>query len=192
MADALRLGDEAGRVASSFCRATRLLCAGEHPMNVFLDGPKRFENLCAIARTMEILGFDRCLVHDPHRLVRDRYGKGRRRVAMAVSAGAFHRVAFERIEDPGSYLMALTGRVVVTVPDARSVALPDFSFRPGDTVVFGAETYGISGEVLAQADERVTVPQRGVTGSLNLAVSVGIVLYEAVRQLGPDAFDLAP
>jgi tRNA(Leu) C34 or U34 (ribose-2'-O)-methylase TrmL len=31
-------------------------------------------------------------------------------------------------------------------------------------------------------DERVTIPQRGMTESLNLTVSVGIVLFEFFRQ----------
>ena len=64
------------------------------------------------------------------------------------------------------------------MPDGRATPLPDFAFRPGDTIVFGSEGRGIGSEVLSLCDERVTIPQRGVTDSLNLAVSVGIFLFE--------------
>ena len=62
-------------------------------------------------------------------------------------------------------------------PTDGKVALK--GFRSGESA---AEGRGISPEVLALCDERVTIPQRGATQSLNLGVAVGIVLYEAVRQ----------
>ncbi len=152
-------------------------------MDVFLDSPQDFENLCLISRTLEVLGVGRCYVHDPNRLVRPRYGKSRTRQIKAISAGAFFRVAFERVEEPEAFLAALPGRKVATVPDQRAMPLPLFAFRPDDVVVFGSEGRGIRPEVLALCDERVTAPQRGVTGSLNLAVSSGIVLFEFFRQV---------
>ncbi len=152
-------------------------------MDVFLDSLQDFENLCLIARTLEVLGVGRCYVHDPNRLVRPRYGKSRTRQIKAISAGAFFRVAFERVEDPEAFLAALPGRKVATVSDQRAMPLPLFAFRPDDVVVFGSAGRGIRPEMLALCDERVTVPQRGVTGSLNLAVSSGIVLFEFFRQV---------
>jgi tRNA G18 (ribose-2'-O)-methylase SpoU len=53
--------------------------------------------------------------------------------------------------------------------------------------VFGSEGRGISPEVLELCEARVTIPQRGVTESLNLAVAVGIVVYEFFRQAGAQA-----
>lgn len=150
-------------------------------MDVLLDSPQDFENLCLISRTLEVLGVSRCYVHDPNRLIRPRYGKSRTRQIRAISAGAFFRVAFERVE-PEAFLSAFPGRKVATVPDQRATPLPRFVFRPDDVIVFGSEGRGIGPGVLALCDERVTVPQRGVTGSLNLAVSSGIVLFEFFRQ----------
>lgn len=151
-------------------------------MDVLLDSPQDFENLCLLSRTFEVLGVRRCYVHDPNRLVRPRYGKSRTRQIKAISAGAFFRVAFERVEEPDELLAALPGRKVATVPDQSATPLPRFAFRPDDVIVFGSEGRGIRPEVLALCDERVTVPQRRVTGSLNLAVSSGIVLFEFFRQ----------
>jgi tRNA (cytidine/uridine-2'-O-)-methyltransferase len=57
------------------------------------------------------------------------------------------------------------------------------SFRDGDYLVFGRETKGLPEELLGKnADTCLTIPMQPQTRSLNLATSVGIVLYEAVRQ----------
>lgn len=58
-------------------------------------------------------------------------------------------------------------------------------FRDGDHLVFGPETRGLPESLLAaRAADCLTIPQRpGGVRSLNLATAVGIVLYEAVRQV---------
>ena len=154
-------------------------------MNVFLDAPRNFEHVCVISRTLETLGVGLCYVYDPHRLIRPGYGKSRTRRIRTVSAGAFFRVAFERIEEPEAFLRASPGRKVATVPDAGAEPLTRFSFRPDDLLVFGSEGHGIRPELLALCDERVTIPQQGETQSLNLGVAVGIVLFEFLRQTDP-------
>ena len=57
-------------------------------------------------------------------------------------------------------------------------------FKPGDSIVFGSETKGISEEFLKENWEKTcTIPMANKNiRSLNLATSVGIVLYEAIRQ----------
>jgi tRNA (cytidine/uridine-2'-O-)-methyltransferase len=67
-----------------------------------------------------------------------------------------------------------------------SVPYIDWTFEPDDCLVFGRETRGLPEEVLHDNWERcLTIPMlnRSVR-SLNLATSVGIVLYEALRQTG--------
>jgi tRNA (cytidine/uridine-2'-O-)-methyltransferase len=60
-------------------------------------------------------------------------------------------------------------------------------FRPGDALVFGRETTGLGDELVEALGDRVlAVPAPGPVRSLNLATSVGIVLYEALRQCRPD------
>ena len=57
-------------------------------------------------------------------------------------------------------------------------------FRPGDRLVFGSESKGLSDELLnANTSHVLAVPmQVEHVRSLNLAMTVGIVLYEALRQ----------
>lgn len=57
-------------------------------------------------------------------------------------------------------------------------------FRDGDHLVFGRETRGLPESLLAQNESScLTIPMQPNARSLNLATSVGIVLYEAKRQL---------
>jgi tRNA (cytidine/uridine-2'-O-)-methyltransferase len=61
-----------------------------------------------------------------------------------------------------------------------------FRFQPDDCLVFGPETRGLPEELLAaNPDSCLTIPMPNTAvRSLNLATGVGIVLYEALRQLG--------
>ncbi len=60
----------------------------------------------------------------------------------------------------------------------------DKKFQPNDYLVFGRETKGLDEELITKHGENaITIPMpSGSTRSLNLATSIGIVLYEAVRQ----------
>lgn len=60
----------------------------------------------------------------------------------------------------------------------------DFQFAPNDCLVFGRETRGLPEELLrANWDRCLTIPMpNSRVRSLNLATSVGIALYEALRQ----------
>ena len=64
-------------------------------------------------------------------------------------------------------------------------AYTDWVFKNDDCLVFGRETAGLPEELLHQNwDHCLTIPMLNPKiRSLNLATSVGIVLYEAMRQL---------
>src|SRR5262245_16733613 len=73
-------------------------------------------------------------------------------------------------------------------PDARllmfsataSKSYLDAGFAPGDALVFGRESTGLSPDLLARRpDDVFGIPTLGPVRSLNLANAVGIVLYEA-------------
>jgi tRNA (cytidine/uridine-2'-O-)-methyltransferase len=59
------------------------------------------------------------------------------------------------------------------------------SYQPGDCLLFGGESHGLPHEFLDRHAERtLTIPMpAGKVRSLNLATAVGIVLYEALRQV---------
>jgi len=65
-------------------------------------------------------------------------------------------------------------------------AYTDWQFAPNDCLIFGRETRGLPEDLLEANRERcLTIPMPNPkVRSLNLATSVGIVLYEALRQTG--------
>ncbi|EAJ5118027.1 tRNA (cytidine(34)-2'-O)-methyltransferase [Campylobacter upsaliensis] len=62
---------------------------------------------------------------------------------------------------------------------------PYFSveFRAGDFLFFGSESFGLPNELMNLNEaHQITIPMKPYGRSLNLATSVGIVSYEALRQ----------
>ncbi len=56
-------------------------------------------------------------------------------------------------------------------------------YIPGDYIIFGSETRGIDENILNKYKNKCgTIPMTKKGRSLNLAVSTGIILYEAIRQ----------
>ena len=56
-------------------------------------------------------------------------------------------------------------------------------FKEGDFIIFGSETKGIPEDILNKFKERnITIPMTADGRSLNLAISTGIILYDAIRQ----------
>lgn len=49
-------------------------------------------------------------------------------------------------------------------------------------LVIGTELFGVSEEVVEQADRLITIPMLGMSQSLNVSVACAVVLYEAQRQ----------
>jgi len=65
-----------------------------------------------------------------------------------------------------------------------------FRFRPDDWLLFGCESNGLPESLLPQTDALLVIPMSGGVRepepgvrSLNLSVAVGVVLFEALRQL---------
>lgn len=61
----------------------------------------------------------------------------------------------------------------------------DVQFQPGDLLIFGKESVGLPADLLRErAADVVGIPMSGLVRSHNLANSVAIALYEALRQTG--------
>ncbi|GAA5218307.1 tRNA (uridine(34)/cytosine(34)/5-carboxymethylaminomethyluridine(34)-2'-O)-methyltransferase TrmL [Corallincola platygyrae] len=83
--------------------------------------------------------------------------------------------------------------MLASLPDARLFActtkgsqpFQHAEYRDGDILLFGPETRGLPDAVLAQvaAEQRIRIPMRTDSRSLNLSNAVAIISYEALRQL---------
>ncbi|TCO06938.1 TrmH family RNA methyltransferase [Natronoflexus pectinivorans] len=75
-------------------------------------------------------------------------------------------------------------RLVVTTPNPGAVSIQDVDISKGPVAfVFGTELTGVSPEASEMADEYLTIPMFGFTESLNLSVSVAIILQTVTSKL---------
>jgi len=79
------------------------------------------------------------------------------------------------------YLNQPSGRQVLMTTKGAT-PLQDFTFQSDDTLVFGAEGSGVPEFVHESVDARVVIPMSKGARSLNLANSVALTLFEALRQ----------
>ena len=105
-----------------------------------------------------------------------------------TALGAEFSVDWEHYADTLDAVRALKadGWTIVGVEQAEnSTMLQDFDLEPGRkyAFVFGNEVFGVAQEVMDMCDKALEIPQQGTKHSLNVSVSVGIVLWDAVRQL---------
>ena len=72
----------------------------------------------------------------------------------------------------------------VVVDNKKPVVYYEVDYRKPTVLMFGSEAEGLSEELTTQADELITIPMNQQVESLNLSISVGVVVYEAMRQRG--------
>jgi tRNA (cytidine/uridine-2'-O-)-methyltransferase len=95
-------------------------------------------------------------------------------------------VSLQRHSNLEALYQALSESRFVYLSTKASFSYLDWEFQANDCLVFGRETRGLPDEILwANWDRALTIPMLNrKVRSLNLATSVGIVLYEALRQIG--------
>lgn len=74
-------------------------------------------------------------------------------------------------------------QIVAVELSEKAVPYDEFEYKFPIALVVGHETTGVSPEVLEKCDGVVELPMFGVNISLNVMVSLGIVLYEVVKKL---------
>ena len=84
----------------------------------------------------------------------------------------------------------LGAKIYMATTKAKHV-YTDVRYEPDCYIMFGKESAGIPEEILVENEETcVRIPMWGDIRSLNLANSVAIVLYEALRQNGFEAMTM--
>ena len=73
-------------------------------------------------------------------------------------------------------------QIVAVEQTDRSIPYDKFEYKLPICLVVGHESTGVSKEVLKMADGIVELPMFGVNKSLNVMVSLGIVLYEVIER----------
>jgi RNA methyltransferase, TrmH family len=105
--------------------------------------------------------------------------------ALRGSAGLHFALPVARL-DPFELPGALDRPLLAVDPDGEP--LEPATLHPRAVLAFGTERYGLSDELTASADARVSIPMRPGVSSLNLATSVAAVLFAwrlAARPVSP-------
>jgi len=97
----------------------------------------------------------------------------------------WHSVTIARHKDFAALEAAAPGARFLLFSKSAQALYSDAGYRHGDYLVFGAETKGLPAELMEKyKDSCYRIPILPAVRSLNLATSTGIVVYEALRQLG--------
>jgi 23S rRNA (guanosine2251-2'-O)-methyltransferase len=148
------------------------------PVFLILDQVKDVRNFGAIARTAEVFGVGALIVPaEAKAQIND--------VVIKTSAGAVLNIPVCRVSSLFTAIKTLKlhgVQIAATAMEGKAVHESRFEGPLG--LVMGSEEKGIRPHLRRLCDQTVSIPQLGNTESLNVSVSVGIILYEINRQRG--------
>ena len=171
MKDRKLLNIELGRLSADAYRTSR----PQSGLVLVLDNIRSAHNVGSAFRTADAFGVDKiylggiCPVPPSPEL---------RKVAL----GAEEVIPSEHVSDVVALVTRLQaeGYTVIAVEQTvHSVKLDEFQREPGRkyALVFGNEVNGVQQEVVDACDYALEIPQQGTKHSLNVSVSVGVVLW---------------
>ena len=158
-------------------RFTEILSLRTNHFTVAVEDIYQMHNTSAVISSCEIFG-----VQNAH-LIEQKYGK---RLDSKIAMGAEKWVTTHRYTDTFSCIdkLKVDGfQIVATIPSPNAIKLDEFDISKKSAFFFGTERKGLSLDVLNKADKFLTIPMVGFTESLNLSVSVAIILQTLTTKL---------
>lgn len=146
-------------------------------ITVVIEDVFQLHNTSAVIRSCEVFG-----VQEAH-VIERRFGK---RLDKNIAMGAQQWVDVYRYDSTFDCIGKLKKdgyKIIATTPHVGSCSLDDFKLDGKIALFFGTEKEGLSEEVLQQADGDVKIPMVGFTESLNISVSVAIILQRLTARL---------
>ncbi len=91
-----------------------------------------------------------------------------------------------RYKNYWEFATEISGKRIIACTTKGSKRYSEIQYQSGDVLLFGAETHGLSSEVMESIDPalRIRIPMQENNRSLNLSNAVAIISYEAWRQQG--------
>ena len=151
--------------------------AGGEPFLLLLDRVTDVRNFGAIARSAECAGVQAIKVPS-------RGGAAINSDAMKTSAGALSLISIcrsDNLKETITYLKS-SGVTVIGCTEKTDTLIYEVEMKGPICIIMGSEEDGISPEYLKLCDQRGKIPMQGKVESLNVSVSSGIALFEALRQ----------
>jgi len=158
-------------------KVERVLSLRQPDLRVVLEKVTNTHNASAVARTCDAAGI----------LHLDIISLGQKLFPIneAISTRAEKWLHFNRYSSTSECLSLLKEKgfkIAATHLSNESISYQAVDYTEPTAIIFGNESEGISSEALDFADYLIKIPMIGMVHSLNLSVSVGIILYEAMRQ----------
>ncbi|MCB9187415.1 MAG: 23S rRNA (guanosine(2251)-2'-O)-methyltransferase RlmB [Flavobacteriales bacterium] len=152
--------------------------AGKEPVVLVLDRVSDVGNFGAICRSAECAGVDAILIPT----------KGSAQInsfAVKSSAGAIFNVPICRTNHFLAEVRSLaeSGLMVTAVSEKGEKSIYHAELSGPLAIIMGSEEDGIGDGLMEIAQQHVSIPMAGNTGSLNVSVATGIVLFERLRQI---------
>lgn len=155
--------------------------ADKIPVVVVLDNIRSLNNVGSAFRTGDAFAIDRIVLcgitgKPPHRDIHK------------TALGAQDTVNWKHEETTAIALQNLKEegyKIILIEQIDSSESLETYTFDPNQktAVVFGNEVFGVSEEALPFADIALEIPQFGSKHSLNVSVTLGVVLWKALSDL---------
>lgn len=155
--------------------------ADKTPLIIILDNIRSLNNIGSVFRTADAFLVKKIYLcgitaQPPHKDIQK------------TALGATDSVEWEYAENTMDVISKLQdeGVFVASIEQAElSVSLEDFSLQKAMTyaVVFGNEVKGVQQEVVSASDAVIEIPQYGTKHSLNISVSVGVVVWDFFSKL---------
>lgn len=165
--------DELGRYSEEEVKV-----APKHPIIVILDDVRSMQNVGSAFRTCDAFAVQELYLcgytpQPPHRDIHK------------TALGATETVSWQHFPDVAEAINAAreAGYTIMVVEQAHgSISLQQVQQTDKKiALVFGNEVSGVSDAALAAADACIEIPQWGSKHSLNISVTIGVVLWELVR-----------
>ena len=160
--------------------STDMQQAEKHPVIVILDDIRSMNNVGSAFRTSDAFFVEALYLcgytpQPPHRDIHK------------TALGATETVKWQHFQTTIEAVQAAKeqGYKIVAIEQAHdSTLLQNFAWNKTDKIalVFGNEVSGVADEVMNIADACIEIPQWGSKHSLNISVSMGVVLWELVRK----------
>lgn len=154
--------------------------AEKNPVVLVLDDVRSAMNVGSAFRTSDAFRVEKVYLcgitaQPPHREINK------------TALGAQDSVEWEHAEQIADCIANLkqAGYQIVAVEQAdESTSLLDFEIHSDQkyAFVFGNEVFGVNDQVVETADAVLEIPQYGTKHSLNISVSIGVVLWDFVSK----------
>ncbi len=141
--------------------------------HLVLVNPSGMGNLGTIMRTMLGFGFKDLAVIEP---AADPFDPR----AVRASMGSLFYLRIATYSAFSDYWGSYAAHNLYPLMTSGDQILPSVQFTPPYTVIFGEEASGLTAD-FAQYGTAVCIPQQNEIDSFNLAVSVGVTLYQAAQ-----------